>query len=93
MASIPCYWLRGRDDACIAPRVSSVDMEPANDAVLSQQLVDLKTEHRDLDLAIARLQADIEADELAVKRMKKRKLMLKDAIARLESDLIPDEPA
>lgn len=68
-------------------------MEPANDAVMSQQLVDMKTEHRDLDLAIARLQADIQADELAVKRMKKRKLQLKDAIARLESSLIPDEPA
>ncbi len=68
-------------------------MEPANDAVMSQQLVDMKSEHRDLDLAIARLQADIQADELAVKRMKKRKLQLKDAIARLESSLIPDEPA
>jgi hypothetical protein len=68
-------------------------MEPANDAVISQQLVELKLEHRDLDLAIERLQADIQADELAVKRMKKRKLQLKDQIARLESDLIPDEPA
>jgi hypothetical protein len=68
-------------------------MKPANDAVISQQLVELKTEHRDLDLAIARLQADIQADELAVKRLKKRKLQLKDQIARLESDLIPDEPA
>ncbi|MDN5781248.1 MAG: YdcH family protein [Luteimonas sp.] len=68
-------------------------MEPANDAVISQQLVELKTEHRDLDLAITRLQVDIQADELAVKRMKKRKLQLKDQIARLESDLIPDEPA
>ena len=68
-------------------------MEPANDAVISQQLIELKTEHRDLDLAIARLQADIQADELAVKRLKKRKLLLKDQIARLESDLIPDEPA
>lgn len=68
-------------------------MEPANDAVISQQLVELKLEHRDLDLAIERLQADIQADELAVKRMKKRKLQLRDQIARLESDLIPDEPA
>jgi len=68
-------------------------VEPANDAVMNQQLVELKLEHRDLDLAIARLQADIQADELAVKRMKKRKLQLKDQIARLESDLIPDEPA
>ncbi len=68
-------------------------MEPANDAVISQQLMELKTEHRDLDVAIARLQADIQADELTVKRLKKRKLQLKDQIARLESDLIPDEPA
>ena len=60
---------------------------------MNQQLVELKLEHRDLDLAIARLQADIQADELAVKRMKKRKLQLKDQIAQLESDLIPDEPA
>ncbi len=68
-------------------------MEPANDAVISQRLLDLKTEHRDLDQAIARLQVDPQADELAVKRMKKRKLQLKDLIARLESELIPDEPA
>jgi hypothetical protein len=68
-------------------------MEPANDAVISRKLAELKLEHRDLDLAIERLQADIQADELAVKRMKKRKLQLKDQIARLESDLIPDEPA
>jgi hypothetical protein len=53
----------------------------------------LRLEHRDLDVAIERLQSDIEADELAVKRLKKRKLQLKDQIARLESDLIPDEPA
>ncbi len=64
-----------------------------NDADISRQLIDLRLEHRDLDVAIARLQADIEADELAVKRMKKRKLQLKDMITRLESALIPDEPA
>ncbi|WP_226467233.1 YdcH family protein [Luteimonas panaciterrae] len=64
-----------------------------NDADISRQLIDLRLEHRDLDAAIVRLQADIEADELAVKRMKKRKLQLKDMIARLESALIPDEPA
>ena len=68
-------------------------MEPANDAVISQQLMELKTEHRDLDVAIARLQADIQADELTVKRMKKRKLQLKDQIAWIENALIPDEPA
>jgi len=62
-------------------------------ARVTQRLVELRVEHRDLDAAIVRLQADIEADELAVKRLKKRKLQLKDSISRLESALIPDEPA
>ena len=60
---------------------------------MAERLSALRLEHRDLDAAIARLQADIQADELAVKRLKKRKLQLKDLIARLESDLIPDQPA
>jgi len=64
--------------------------DPAEQSRISQRLVELKLEHRDLDVAIARLQAGIEADDLAVKRLKKRKLLLKDAIARLESALIPD---
>ena len=64
--------------------------DPAEQSRISQRLVELKLEHRDLDLAIAQLQAGIEADDLAVKRLKKRKLQLKDAIARLESALIPD---
>jgi len=46
-----------------------------------------------MDEAIARLQADIQADELMLKRLKKRKLLLKDQIAWLENALIPDEPA
>ena len=48
---------------------------------------------RDLDTAIGTLQASIASDELTIKRLKKRKLQLKDQIARLESALIPDEPA
>ena len=67
--------------------------DPTELARIAQRLVELKQEHRDLDVAIARLQADIEGDELAVKRLKKRKLQLKDCIAKLESALIPDEPA
>ena len=64
--------------------------DPAEQSRICQRLVELKLEHSDLDVAIARLQAGIEADDLAVKRLKKRKLQLKDAIARLESALIPD---
>jgi hypothetical protein len=67
--------------------------DPGELARMARRLTELRTEHRDLDTAIARLQADIEADELAVKRLKKRKLQLKDCIAKLESALIPDEPA
>ncbi|WP_202843728.1 YdcH family protein [Luteimonas saliphila] len=68
-------------------------MQPADPAELSRKLADLRLEHRDLDTAIATLQATIVSDELTIKRLKKRKLQLKDAIARLESALIPDEPA
>lgn len=55
--------------------------------------MELKLEHRDLDAAIDRLQADPDTDELTIKRLKKRKLQLKDCISRIESSLIPDEPA
>jgi len=68
-------------------------IDPAELARMAQRVALLKQEHRDLDTAIARLQVDSDADELAVKRLKKRKLQLKDCIARLESALIPDEPA
>ncbi|WP_149195373.1 YdcH family protein [Luteimonas suaedae] len=68
-------------------------MHPVDPAEVSRKLTELRIEHRDLDLAIARLQDDRGDDDLAVKRMKKRKLQLKDAISRLESALIPDEPA
>ena len=57
---------------------------------IARQLIELRIEHRDLDGAIARLHADPQCDELQLKRMKKRKLRLKDTIARLESKLIPD---
>lgn len=68
-------------------------MQPADPAEISRKLADLRLEHRDLDTAIATLQASIASDELTIKRLKKRKLLLKDTIARLESALIPDEPA
>jgi hypothetical protein len=68
-------------------------VDASNPADVAQQLAELRREHRELDEAILLLVANIEADEVAVKRMKKRKLWLKDCIARLESALIPDEPA
>lgn len=53
-------------------------------------IAELREEHRDLDEAIARLVADPSVDQLRIRRMKKRKLKLKDWIAHLESQLIPD---
>lgn len=58
-----------------------------------QRLTELRVEHRDLDVLIAQLQLTVTLDELALKRMKKRKLKLKDMIAMLESRLIPDMDA
>jgi len=54
------------------------------------RLAELRVEHRDLDDMIARLLEGPYVDQLQVRRMKKRKLMLKDVIARLESASIPD---
>ena len=67
--------------------------DPAELSRLARRAVEMRQEHRDLDVAIERLAADIQADELALKRLKKRKLQLKDQIAWIDNALIPDEPA
>lgn len=55
-----------------------------------EKLRALRIEHRDLDEIISRLSLDFNVDELQLKRLKKRKLALKDQILKLESQLIPD---
>jgi hypothetical protein len=55
-----------------------------------EKLRALRIEHRDLDEIISRLSLDFNVDELQLKRLKKRKLQLKDQITHLESQLIPD---
>ena len=55
-----------------------------------EKLRELRIAHRDLDDVISRLSLDLNVDELQLKRLKKRKLMLKDQITLLESQLIPD---
>ena len=67
--------------------------DPAELSRMARRVVEMRQEHRDLDAAIERLAADIQADELALKRLKKRKLQLKDQITWIENALIPDEPA
>jgi hypothetical protein len=55
-----------------------------------EKLRNLRVEHRDLDRVIAELTIDPKVDQIMLKRLKKRKLMLKDMIMQLESDRIPD---
>src|ERR1700730_2558440 len=55
-----------------------------------EKLRQLRIEHRDLDEVISRLSMDIHIDELQLKRLKKRKLALKDQIMKFESQLLPD---
>ena len=57
---------------------------------LEERLFELKQEHRDLDDVINRLLLTPDVEELQLKRFKKRKLKLKDAISQLENILIPD---
>ena len=58
--------------------------------MLKRKLEELRTEHRDLDDVIARVTEEAPFDQLRVQRLKKRKLMLKDQIAHIESMLLPD---
>jgi hypothetical protein len=57
---------------------------------LRAALAQFKQEHRDLDAAISQLEEAGSADHLQIKRLKKKKLHLKDEIARLEDELFPD---
>ena len=59
-------------------------------AELETELSRLKQEHRDLDMAIDALEQMIAGDQLQVQRLKKRKLVLKDRIMRIEDQITPD---
>lgn len=61
-----------------------------SDGALAARLEALKLEHRDLDAAIAALAAGTTTDQLRFARLKKRKLRLRDEIALIEDQLIPD---
>lgn len=58
--------------------------------VLRRRLDELRTEHRDLDDVIDRLAHQFPYDQLKLQRLKKRKLVIKDLIAKFESQLLPD---
>jgi len=65
-------------------------MKAENPAEIAQRLAELRIEHRDLDEAIERMMQDPWQDQLMLRRMKKRKLKIRDWIQHLESLLIPD---
>jgi len=60
---------------------------------IKRRISELNLEHRDLDRAIEALENNPLHDELQLKRLKKRKLMLKDQIFMLQRQLVPDIPA
>ncbi|UWR23150.1 YdcH family protein [Sulfitobacter sp. S190] len=66
------------------------DLSMKTDDVLRVELEVFRREHRDLDDAIAALSEKGTSDQLTIRRLKKRKLMLKDRIALIEDRLTPD---
>lgn len=65
-------------------------IEMTEGEVLKVKVEVLRREHRDLDHAIEAMEATGRADQLALRRLKKQKLRLKDAVQRLEDRLLPD---
>jgi hypothetical protein len=65
-------------------------MQRQNDRELREQLVRLRAEHRELDEEIVTLEASGLADQLLIRRLKKKKLALKDQITAIEDQLLPD---
>jgi hypothetical protein len=60
---------------------------------LSRQLIELRMEHADLDNLIDRALLDVASDDLTLRRLKKRRLLLRDRITRVEAELDPRQPA
>jgi len=65
-------------------------MQRQNDRELREELVQLRAEHRLLDDEIFALETNGAADQLTIRRLKKRKLALKDRITTIEDQLTPD---
>jgi hypothetical protein len=82
-----------RIPAAASPHHAALATRPIMDLdveALKTKLAELKTEHRDLDDVIARVGERGPFDQLQLQRLKKRKLMLKDQISKIESELLPD---
>ncbi len=68
-------------------------ISPLNLRSPQRQLIELRMEHADLDNLIDRAAEQLPLDEMSLRRLKKRRLRLRDQIARIEVDLDPPEPA
>jgi hypothetical protein len=66
---------------------------PTNLHSPERHLIELRMEHADLDALIDRAGVDAPVDELMIRRLKKRRLVLRDEIARVEREIDPSEPA
>lgn len=66
---------------------------PQNPDELRRRIIELQVEHRDLDQIINTLEAQPGRDDLQIRRLKKRKLQIKDAVTLLQIQLEPDIPA
>ena len=71
----------------------TVELTEEEIEAIKERIAQLKVEHRDLDDVITRLEQDPTHDELQMRRLKRRKLLLKDQITLLERQLTPDIPA
>jgi hypothetical protein len=65
-------------------------MDQSDNEAIKRKLAHLHSEHRDLDDVISRITESGPFDQLQIQRLKKRKLLLKDQISQLESQLLPD---
>ena len=68
-------------------------MSPLNLRSPQRQLIELRMEHADLDNLIDRVAAQLPVDDMLLRRLKKRRLRLRDQISRIELELVPPEPA
>lgn len=66
-------------------------MNDTDSEEVGQRIIQLEVEHRDLDDVIKRLEEAVYVDQLQLKRLKRKKLLIKDTITHLKSSLIPDQ--
>lgn len=71
----------------------ATDILDSNLHSLERQLIELRIEHGDLDAMLDRASSESPMDELLLRRLKKKRLGLRDKIVRIERILTPDQPA